>query len=244
MSIIDNHYNVVSVSKFGENPNVSTASSLIAPQDIWTGGGAYPFPSAMGIMTVVSTSDEDKAGGTGASQIEVYILNDSFEPSNYTITLNGLTPVVTSIEYFRSNRGYIIGIVGSAGTNVGDISISHATAGVTSIIPARQGQTLQAVYTVPTGMNGYLQQVTGRIEGNNNVLVVLSLFQRKNLGSDAGGWRRKRHGNASLNKDFIDIVNNKGNEVSGGDDLRLSAVSSSANNVSVDGTFDLILFET
>ena len=242
MTFIPNSITQFSVHKFGENPDVDSAASPTATEDIYTNGGVYPFPTAMGTLSIVSTSSEDASGGTGATQIKISALDDNFDPVNLTVTLNGLTPVVTTEEVYRINRMFIVGTVGSAGTNVGTINVTHATAGIISSIPANDGQTLQAVYTVPRGYNGYVQSFSFFVEGTTSAQVGCELRRRINLGNDAGGWRAIVHGQAPNNSKFEEVINNTGLSVTEGDDLKASVTSSSANNVNVDATFDLMLF--
>lgn len=45
--------------KYRENTNIDTGS---VPEDVWEGGGLYPFPSAAETTTIVSDNDEDGAG--------------------------------------------------------------------------------------------------------------------------------------------------------------------------------------
>lgn len=228
----------ISVTKFGANFDIDSGT---VPEDIWTGGGLYPFPTASSTLSVVSSSTEDASGGTGATKIRIFGLDDNYDQINETVTLTGTTPVVTSQSFYRVNRMYIIGTVGSNGANVGNITVTHTPAGVISRIDANEGQTLQAVYTVPRDYYGHIQRIAVTVQGNAAATLGVDLYRRVNLGADASGWRVQRFGTATGSTQYNVLLANRGSGVSGGDDLRLTVDTSTANNVVVTGSFDLYL---
>lgn len=232
--------NYIPVAKFGKNNDIDTGGGY---EDVWTGGGLYPFPTSAGTLTVVSGSDQDKAGGTGATQIYISGLDANYDALNETVTLNGITPVVTTGSFLRVNRMFILGTVGTNGTNVGLITATHGVAGKIAEIEANEGQTLQAVYTVPRGYNGYIQNVHTHIDKTATGLVFAEVYRRVNLGTFAGGWRVTRIGTASANTAFEDVLYNAGSSVSGGDDIRLAVEGVSGTNIVVTGGFDIALFK-
>ena len=61
--------------------------------------------------------------------------------------MNGTTPVVSSLSFLRVNRGYVI-LAGTGEGNAGDITATIG-ADVQAFIEATEGQTHQAMYTVP-----------------------------------------------------------------------------------------------
>lgn len=134
------------VTALGNNPDVDTVT---LPEDIWPGGGAYPWKTAAGAMEVVSTSAADAAAGTGARTVLVQGLDASYLEISETVTLNGLTAVALVNSYLRINSALITS-AGTGKVNAGDISIRDSGAGTTrSIIPLGYGITRQAVFTVP-----------------------------------------------------------------------------------------------
>lgn len=236
------HYNpsVMSVAKFGKNGDVDAGGGY---EDVWTVGGLYVFPTTAETLSVVSTSAEDNAGGTGATQIYIDGLDINFDPLNETVTLNGLTPVVTTSAFYRVNRMFIVGTVGTEGRNVGTINATHGVAGIVGQISANEGQTLQAVYTVPRNYNGFLQDAHVHIEAGNSAVLFGEIYRRVNLGEFAGGWRVQRIGTATVSSPYEDNIQNAGSGITGGDDIRLAVEGISGTNVVVTGSFDILLFE-
>lgn len=136
------------VTALGNNPDVDLAT---LPEDVWTGGGQYPWMTASTALEIVSTSVNDAAAGTGARTVLIQGLDINYVEVNQTVTLNGTTPVAVPTQLFRINNALIMS-AGSGKVNAGDINIRNAGAGtVRAIIPLGYGITRQAVYTVPAG---------------------------------------------------------------------------------------------
>lgn len=144
------------VVALGNNPSVETA----APEDVWSGGGLYPWMTAATSLEVVAASASDTSAGTGARTISIAGLKADYTELSQTITLNGTTPVAVPTQLYRINQSLIMS-AGSDGTNAGDITIRDAGAGATrAIIPAGFGITRQSVFTVPAG---YTLQVISQL---------------------------------------------------------------------------------
>lgn len=136
------------VTALGSNPDVDIGA---LPEDIWTGGGAYPFMTASTALEVVSSSANDAAAGTGARTLLILGLDVNYVPVSQTITLNGITPVAIPSNLFRINSA-VIASAGSGKVNAGDLTIRDAGGGATrAIVPIGYGITRQSVYTVPAG---------------------------------------------------------------------------------------------
>jgi len=146
--------NVRRISAQGTNSVIDTGS---VPEDMWSGGGLYPWMTAATSLEVVSTSASDTAAGPGARAVLLNLLDSSYLEVPRIVALNGLTAVPISGQYFRINPSAVVdptGVTSLSGnyTNVGDIIIRDAGGGtIRAIIPAGFGQTQQAVYTVPAG---------------------------------------------------------------------------------------------
>jgi len=140
------------VNKFGHNEAVPTPGA-----DIWAGGGTYTFyPTTGQAMQVSSTSPLDTLTGTGARTLIVYGLNSSWHEVSETVNLNGTTPAILNNTYIRMYRAVVL-YVGTSESNVGGISVEEqGGAGSTgAFIEAGDGQTQQAIYTIPKGKTGY-----------------------------------------------------------------------------------------
>lgn len=151
------------VTALGNNPDVDTGT---IPEDVWSGGGLYPWMTASTALEIVSTNANDTAAGTGARTVLVQGLDINYIEVSQTITLNGVTPVALPQNLFRINNA-LIASAGSGETNTGIINIQDAGAGtIRAIIPAGYGITKQSIYTVPAG---YTLQILSQFFSFNEV---------------------------------------------------------------------------
>lgn len=136
------------VTALGNNPDVDTGT---VPEDIWSGGGLYPFMTAATSLELVSSSASDAAAGVGARTVLISGLDANYVEQSSTITLDGTTPVALPVQYLRINQMMVL-TAGTSETNVGTLTLRDAGAGATrGLIPIGIGITRQAVYTVPAG---------------------------------------------------------------------------------------------
>lgn len=151
-----------SVNKFGNNPAVATTG-----EDVWSGGGTYDFyPTSAEAMTIVSSSTDDDSGGPGAWEVVIYGLDENWLEVSETAILNGDSAVTLNNSYIRQFRCVVI-TCGDSGTNVGNITTnSDIDDAVGVYIAADDGQTQQAIYTVPVGKNAYF--IKGYVAMGNN----------------------------------------------------------------------------
>lgn len=135
------------VAALGNNPDVDTA----AVEDVWSGGGAYPWMTGATSLEIVSDSANDAAAGTGARTVLINGLDANYVAVAQTITLNGTNAVAIPTQLFRINSALIVS-AGSGKVNAGTITIRNSGGGSTrAIIPVGYGITRQAVFTVPAG---------------------------------------------------------------------------------------------
>jgi hypothetical protein len=144
------------INKFGHNPTADEGD------DIWGGGGVYPFyPTAAVDVDIVSTSTDDDTGGIGAIQVIVQGLDTNWDEQQETVTLNGTGVVQLSNTYVRLFRAWVHE-AGTSNTNIGDITAFARSTGsgvtigdVGMFIGIGDGQTLQTIYTVPNNKTAY-----------------------------------------------------------------------------------------
>lgn len=55
------------ITALGNNPDMDTG----AAEDVWTGGGIYPWPTGSTALEIVSDSANDAAVGTGARTVTI-----------------------------------------------------------------------------------------------------------------------------------------------------------------------------
>jgi hypothetical protein len=231
-------YGYTYIHKFGHNPDIDTAT---VPEDIWDGPApVYPFPAAAGAVTVVSASGSDAAAGVGMRTVRVFGLNGSGVEITEDVTLNGLVAVPLANQYLRLHRAQGL-TAGTSGTNVGDISFTHAVAGVIAVIQAGDGQTLMAVYTTPSNaqrvaMLGFYASL-GRTGATAYVTMQL---QSRLLTVADPCWRvREQFELISVGSSVLYWKYPVALRTNAYEDWRLRCIAASANNLEVSGGFDI-----
>lgn len=118
----------------------------------------YVFPAAGGIqMSVISTSANDAAAGTGIRTVTIHYLDASYNAQQETVTLNGVGRVNTvATNILRVNDLHTI-TAGAGAFAAGNVTLEN-TAGtvIYARIPTGQNRSRNAVFTIPAGKNGYL----------------------------------------------------------------------------------------
>lgn len=120
---------------------------------IWNVGGLLTYLSAAEQLYIVSDNANDTSAGTGARTIKLYGLDTNWNEITETITMNGITPVLSVNSYLRLFKAEVE-TVGSdtSQTNIGNITIKNNAQTITlSQISAGDGQTLNSFWTVPAG---------------------------------------------------------------------------------------------
>lgn len=132
----------------GENNEISTTE-----ETIWGTGGRISQPSSAATISFVSDSADDDSAGIGARTVVLNGLDSSKNQQAEIITMDGLTPVVSSLSYLRISSA-IVYTTGTNKTNVGNITLTHG-ATVLATIKAGEGTIRQMVLTVPTGYDAF-----------------------------------------------------------------------------------------
>ena len=183
----------VAGTKFGRNAAISVGSFSTIAHGVT---GAYTGFNATGAETVsiVSGDANDTSAGTGARTIILYGLDTNLLEISETVTLNGLTPVVSTLLYKRLDRVKVV-TAGSTGHNVGDITINQSTttAVVFAVIPATYNSTMIAAITVPSNKTGYLISQTASIASKTAASADIGIQSR------AVGEVFRVNGEASIN---------------------------------------------
>ena len=136
------------VAALGNNSDIDTSTT---PEDIYPAGGLYPWPSRTVpfIPTVISTSLNDSAAGTGVNTITIFGLDVNFNEQSEVVSMNGTTSVSAVKQYIRINS-VALSTAGSIGTNDGDIDVLNG-ANALARLPAGLGSPRSSNYTVPAG---------------------------------------------------------------------------------------------
>jgi hypothetical protein len=154
--------NATSVHVFGSNPDVDMGST---PETVWdVGVGLYPWSSwdTASALTCVSTD----AGDTGT--LTIYGLDSELRLLTEEVTMNGLTPVITTNTFGRIN---LLTYADGPATNIGTITttISSVIVGQVSI---GASQSIAAIYTIPAGHTGYFLQGQASVQKSKDVQIL------------------------------------------------------------------------
>ncbi len=139
------------VSALGYNVDVDTGTT---PEDIWPGGGLYPFKTSAGVLEILSSSANDAAAGTGCRTVLIRGLDANYAQISEVVSMNGTTAVQTTLQYLRVNSMTGDGVSNTANgtSNLGTITLRDTGAGTTrAIMDIGRGMSTQAIYTVPAG---------------------------------------------------------------------------------------------
>lgn len=218
------------VHKFGMINGTSSSSW----STVWTAGEIsgnheYPWSLSANTLTVVSTSTQDAAAGSGALTIRVEGLDSSYNFLSEDFTMTGQSATSAGAETFlRVNRAYVL----TGNTNVGRIDVKNGTTIVTSI-EALHGQTMQCIYTVPAGKTAYLSSM--QVTSSKQQTVIASMFQRPFGGAFRINASTSLYSSGhTINFDIPDVLTEK-------TDIDLRVLGSSGQVVSAD--FELLLVD-
>ena len=174
------------VNKFGHNPEATTG------EDMWPGGGAYTFyPTNAQSVWAVSDSASDDTSSTGAHTVIFYGLDSDWLEASETVTMDGATSVALTNTYNRLFRGVVL-TIGTAESNVGNISVTNSAGVVGIYIAASDGQTQQAIYTIPADKSavfkkGYVALRNDTFQGESGDFK----WQMRLNNGTTGAWQTK-----------------------------------------------------
>lgn len=222
---------------FGHNIDLDSAS---VPEDVWEGGGLYPFQSAAVALEILSTSAADAAAGTGARTVKIEGLTAAYTEQSEVVSLNGVGVVPLVNTYFRVNRCVCV-TAGTGNTNAGVITLRVAGAGATqAVIDAGDGVAQQAVYTVPAGKTAFfIRREMGISRETAAVNVEAHVLVRRAAISEPWIVRNlvtlQSQGTSAYTKDlpFSPVLEKS--------DVRTAVVVCTANNVGIMCAFEGIL---
>ena len=155
------------INKFGYNTAVGTSFETVTD----LGGDQY-YPTSAGIVSIVSDDANDDDGDTGARTVEIEGLDGNYNELVETVTLNGTGAVTTTASFYRVFRMRVL-TAGTSGTNEGVITASIGGNNIARISAANGGQTLMAVYTIPAGCKGYLDDFHGSLSKNQEAVFMI-----------------------------------------------------------------------
>jgi len=137
------------INKFGSNAN--SAQNTI--EDVWDGGGTYPWATSATITHVSqSVNDATMLGET----IEVQGLNDSWDLVLQTVTLDGTDTTTLQALTTPLRRVFRVKVLADV-VAAENVVVTNAAGSTTyAQIIAGNNQTLMALYTVPRNCTAYI----------------------------------------------------------------------------------------
>ena len=210
-----------SVSKFGYATSVSGTEVAV-----FNGGLEYVYATSAAPMNVYAGS-----GTNTTSKITIEGLDADYNELSNTVTLNATTTVVTSGSFIRVNRMFTSNDVEAAE----DVFVKNSAGEVNSYMSANENQSLQAIYTIPAGYTGYLDQVAA-----GTATEVANKFIRVRLKTrEPGGVFRTRAKFTIASGNYEEIFKYP-IEIPEKSDIEVTAESSSGVN-EVSAIFNLLL---
>lgn len=194
---------------FGVNRAVGTGW-----ETVWNGPANYVYPSSALQMSLVSSSAADTMA------VAISGLDANYNQIADLVTLNGLTPVTTNLNFYRINSAAIL-----SGSNVGNISISNGGT-VYGYIEAELGATQTCSFTVPVNCSLYIFRInvaSGTANGNQYISY------RNTVRSSNGRVLRVAEG--SFNNNIQSFDRQIPFRIDEKTDFRFEAKSSNASNV-------------
>jgi hypothetical protein len=245
---LGNVANYHAVNKFGHAPDCDSGVAT----DVWDGADGitstdiWAAPTAARVHALVSSSaeDDDAADGDGMRTIMVHGLTSwaDTEETTEIIALDGATPVNTVNSYVIIYR--MMGMsFGPSATNEGIIKATAATdSTVTAVIQIGNGQTLMAIFGIPSGTRFAVYHMACDMIANASADALGRLIVETMVDSATSGERTQREWNFRRDSRY-DATIRPPLTIAGPAILKLQVVTDAAS-VACTGTFDGILART
>ena len=177
------------VHKFGRNevvPNGSWAFVNLLGFTVWPISSDTP-------IRIKAGNGLDTSTGTGAREITVQGIDDSFNEVTETIVTSGTSPsVVTTTSFWRVHRAWVSAVGTYGGANSSEaVTIENSTGGIDLIqIGAGEGQTQFGGYTIPINKTGYFMSAQVHVDSKKEADV--RIFTRDDIDDTVAPMKSKR----------------------------------------------------
>ena len=166
------------INKTGWNDSVGSATYEPINE-----ASAYPTPSVLTSLEILSSSVNDAAGGSGAQSVGIQGVGTGWADEGELVELNGTTPVPLANQYYRIDELFCQAVGTYQSTtalpNDGVITLREAGGGPTwaqiKVIDGLGGAGAEQVgaYTIRAGQVGFLNSVFISIDTNQSASLIL-----------------------------------------------------------------------
>ena len=153
--------NAKTVNVFGSNIDVDTSS----PEVMANFGGLFSPLKTASVLTIVSSSANDTAAGTGSRVLRLVGVDANRDFQQEDVTLNGTTDVVTTSTWLGVNHAEVISS-GSNDTNDGDISIQASDLSMQAFVSSGEGLSQQMIYYTEAGHRALIDYIILNVDKN------------------------------------------------------------------------------
>jgi len=170
--------------RFGHNDDCSTAF-----ETVWHGSNLYTYLTTAEQLHISSdsASDDGDPVGAGARTLFVRGLDANYNYIEETVTLNGVTPVVTTGSFLRVHKAKVMS-AGSTGYNSGSILLQNEAEDIDlGVVEVQTAETHGCIWTVPAGRTAFITSWRGSESSTKGGDV--SLWMRTH---STGVWQYKR----------------------------------------------------
>lgn len=174
-----------------------------SPQLLWQNNSLEVSHATAEPVTIVSTSNNDTAAGTGWRTVQLHGLDDNFGWTSEIITMNGTTPVVSQNSYRRMNRVNSV-TVGSAGGSAGVITVRQQTS--TELMAtnlAGVNNLSKCYFCVPRGFYGLIYLATLTPRGSFGYESRIHVRESSGLGNIIGAPSRFNNGTLFFESPYL-----------------------------------------
>lgn len=187
--------NYRTVNKFGVAPDADTVIT-----DLWDGADGvtstdvWVAPTQARLHDIASTDAADAVAGTGAQTVQIFGLTawDAAQETTEVVSLVSAGDAETVNAYVIIYRMKVIRF-GSGRANAGKITATAQTdSTITAIIHIGNGQTLMAIYAIPSTKRFAVEFLHAYVKANSSAIVQGSLLVAENADATDPGFVVKR----------------------------------------------------
>lgn len=177
------------IHKFGRNP--------AAPNGTWAfvttlGQTAHALSAATTVRIKAGGDAEDAAAGDNAREITVQGIDSNFAEITEAITTAGASASdATTASFWRVHRAWVSSCGTYGAANLDDVVIENSGGGTDIItIAAGEGQTQDAIWTVPLGKTAYMMGVSVTVDAAKP--ADIRIFTRADIDDTSAPMESKR----------------------------------------------------